>query len=68
MKAITRTGLIAGVATWLLLSGFAVYQMSCIADGNCGVGHLLGLKIMVLGMTLPAYVVALFISKKTKQK
>lgn len=68
MKAITRTGIIAGIATWLLLSGFTISQMSCIAASNCGVGQLLGLKTMVLGMTLPAYLVALFVSKNKKKK
>lgn len=68
MKAFTRTGLIAGVATWLVLSVFAITQMSCIAASNCGVGHLIGLKAIVLGLILPAYVVALWVSKASNKK
>lgn len=68
MKAITITGLIAGIATWLVLSGFAVFQMSCIAASNCGVGHLIGLKAIVLGLLLPAYFVAFLVSKATNKE
>lgn len=68
MKAITKTGLIAGVATWFVLSGFAVFQMSCIAASNCGVGHLIGLKAIVLGLIVPAYFVAFLVSKATNKE